>query len=209
MAERSSVAIPTDLLEQVERGNVLLFIGEGLAREQAGEPPLEGLAAELAARAEIADAERLSFAELAQAYEDERGRQSLVDLVLRRFQAVGDAPLPAHRLIAGLAQCGVLATTDLSGRLERAFRATLMTESYALSPRPIARLWSNKLLVMLDLADLAHPAERPSTEQRAQIQAQLAAAASTTFFGEDFTWAAQQASDWLEQHARELREDRS
>ena len=112
--------IPTDLLEQVERGNVLLFIGERLTHALTGTDALAGLADELATRTGLTDP--LSFPELAQAYEDERGRHALVDLVARHFQALGDTPQPAHRLIAGLTHCGVLATTDLSGCLERAFR---------------------------------------------------------------------------------------
>jgi hypothetical protein len=58
-------------------------------------------------------------------------------------------------------------------------RVALETDTYKDSPRPITRLWSNKLLVMLDLADLVHPAQPFSDEQRAQVRRQLEADAST------------------------------
>jgi SIR2-like domain len=122
MAERTLVNIPTELLEQVERGNVLLFIGERLSHDPAGEAVLDHLTAELAERAGLANDSPLTFPEIAQAYEDERGRQALVDFVCRRIEELGDAPQPVHRLIAGLTQCSVLVTTTLSGRLEQAFR---------------------------------------------------------------------------------------
>ncbi len=121
MTDRAVVKIPTELLEQVERGNVLLFVGERLSRDSAGELVLDRLTAELAERAGL-DADLLSFPEVAQAYEDARGRQALVEFVSSRVAALGDEPQSTHRLIAGLTQCSVLVTTTLSGRVERAFR---------------------------------------------------------------------------------------
>jgi hypothetical protein len=122
MTEHTAITIPTELLEQVERGNVLLFIGERLSRDSTGEAMLDRLTAELAERASVTDTQPLTFPQVAQAYEDARGRQALVDFVSRRIAELGDEPQPVHRLIAQIAQCSVLVTTTLSGRLERAFR---------------------------------------------------------------------------------------
>jgi hypothetical protein len=55
MTDRASIAIPTELLEQIERGNVLLFIGERLTRDSMGEVLLDRLTAELAERASVTD----------------------------------------------------------------------------------------------------------------------------------------------------------
>lgn len=122
MTVLTPMQIPTELIEQIERGNVLLFIGERLSHDLHGEAVLDRLTTELAKRADIDDSHSLSFPEVAQAYEDARGRQALVEFICTRIEAIGAAPQLAHQLIAGLTQCSVLVTTTLSGRLERAFR---------------------------------------------------------------------------------------
>src|SRR3954463_5587792 len=98
MTEHTAATIPTELLEQVERGNVLLFIGERLSRDSTGEAVLDSLTAELAERASVTDTQPLTFPQVAQAYEDVRGRQALVDFVSRRIAELGDEPQPIHRL---------------------------------------------------------------------------------------------------------------
>jgi len=115
------VSIPEELLEQVERGNVLLFVGERILRDAEGQAVLDQLALRLAARCSIADAEELSFPEVAQAYEDEKGRHALAQFLRDQLEGLGDQPQPVHRLIAGLTDCSILVTTCLDGRLERAF----------------------------------------------------------------------------------------
>ncbi len=81
MTKHTSITIPTELLEQVERGNVLLFIGERLSRDSTGEAVLDRLTTELAKRAGVTDPQPLTLPQVAQAYEDARGRQALVDFV--------------------------------------------------------------------------------------------------------------------------------
>jgi hypothetical protein len=116
------IPIPNELLEQVERGNVLLFIGERIVRDAAGRVHLDQLTAGLADRCGITDAEDLSFPEVAQVYEDEKGRQALIQFLIDRLEMLGDEPQPAHHLIVGLTgYCRVLITTNLNRLLERAF----------------------------------------------------------------------------------------
>src|SRR5215207_5515319 len=148
MTEHTSIALPTELLEQVERGNVLLFIGERLSRDSTGEAALDRLTTELAERASVTDTQPLTFPQVAQAYEDARGRQALVDFVSRRIPELGDEPQPVHRLIAHLTQCSVLVTTTLSGRVERAFReagrklqVVIRNEDIAFEDEPEAQLY--------------------------------------------------------------------
>ncbi|NIQ79616.1 MAG: hypothetical protein GTN93_16325, partial [Anaerolineae bacterium] len=117
------IPIPEELLEQIERGNVLLFIGERIVRDAEGRVVLDQLTAQLAARCGIADTEDLAFPEAAQAYEDDRGRQALVQFLRDQLEMLGDEPQQVHRLIAGLTDCNVLITTCLNCRLERAFEA--------------------------------------------------------------------------------------
>jgi hypothetical protein len=113
------ITIPIELLEEVERGNVLLFIGERIVRDAAGNVAFDELAAQLAVRADIAEAERLTFPQIAQLYEDEKGRDKLVQVVKDYFEGLGNAPQAVHHLIVGLADCTVLATTCFDGCLER------------------------------------------------------------------------------------------
>lgn len=116
------IALPDELLEQFERGNVLLFIGERVGRDDQGLALIDQLAATLAERAGVDPSSGLSFPEIAQVYQDKMGRQALVQIVLKQLDTLGDEPRPVHRLIAGLADCKLLVTTGLDGRLERAFR---------------------------------------------------------------------------------------
>jgi hypothetical protein len=116
------VPIPEELLEQFERGNVLLFIGECISRDAKGQTFTDRLAAKWAARCNALDGGTLSFPEVTQAYEDEKGRHALVQFVRDQLEAWGDEPQPAHRLIARLTDCNVLVTTCLDRRLEEAFR---------------------------------------------------------------------------------------
>jgi hypothetical protein len=120
--KREMTPIPEELLEQVERGNVLLFIGERVARDAAGQAVIDRLTAQLAARSEVTDKSELSFPEAAQACEDEQGRQALVQFVRGRLDTLGHEPQQAHRLIAGLTDCHVLATTCLDRLLDYCVR---------------------------------------------------------------------------------------
>ena len=56
-----NTTIPEELLEQVEQGNVLLFIGERIVRDAAGEVAFEQLAAQLVVRAGMSEVEGLTF----------------------------------------------------------------------------------------------------------------------------------------------------
>jgi len=114
------IPIPEELLEQIERGNALLFIGERITRDAEGRAVIDRLTAQLAARCNVADAGELPFPDVAQTYDDDKGRQALVQLVCDQLEELGDKPQQAHRLIAGLTGCNVLATTCLDRRLERA-----------------------------------------------------------------------------------------
>lgn len=115
------ISIPEDLLMQFERGNVLLFIGDRLLSDPQGRAVLDELTSELVARTKAEDSDYLSFPAAAQIYEDERGRNSLVQLIRDRLEELGHKPQPVHRMIAALTDCRVLVTTGIDQRLELAF----------------------------------------------------------------------------------------
>ncbi|MFN8463907.1 MAG: SIR2 family protein [Caldilineaceae bacterium] len=116
------VEIPHELLEQFERGNVLLFIGEQLVTDPSGRQIFDGLTEDIISRARIEDGDSLTFFEAAQLYEYEMGRQALVQLVRDRVEGLGEEPQPVHHLIASLQECSVFVTTAIDTRLEAAFQ---------------------------------------------------------------------------------------
>ena len=117
----SMIAVPEELVEQFERGNVLLFIGERILHDTEGQVVRDQLAFELTTRAGLEHPEDHTFFDAAQLYEDKMGRQALVQYVRERLEALGDEPQPVHRLIAGLTECKVMVITSLNRLLERAF----------------------------------------------------------------------------------------
>ena len=68
-------SIPEELLEQVERGNVLLLVGEGISRGVL--PSSAELAQELASRCDYPSEEPLTLPRVAGYFEMIRGRQGL------------------------------------------------------------------------------------------------------------------------------------
>lgn len=117
------IPIPEELLEQFERGNVLLFVGERISRDVEGVTVIDHLTEELLSRCgDVANKGEMIFSEAAQLYEDEMGRQALVQFLRERLEISRDTPQTAHRLIARLSSCNLLVTTCLDQRLERAFR---------------------------------------------------------------------------------------
>jgi Cdc6-like AAA superfamily ATPase len=116
------IPIPEELLEQLERGNVLLFVGERIVHDAEGRAVIDRLAAQMAARSGLTADGEWSFPEAAQAYQDEEGRQALMQFLCDELEVLGDEPQPIHGLITELADCKVLATTCLDRRLERALQ---------------------------------------------------------------------------------------
>ena len=71
------------------------------------------------------------------------------------------------------------------------------------SQEPLVRIWANKTLAMLDLATQAHAAAELEGEQREEVDNRLRNFRELDFFGEDFTWAANEALYWLEKRKNE------
>ncbi|MDX1521725.1 MAG: SIR2 family protein [Anaerolineae bacterium] len=79
------------------------------------------MALDLATRTSAKNPEQYSFPEAAQVFENEFGRNTLVQFVKDRLEALDDQPRSIHRLIAKLEVCHVLVTTGVDQRLEQAF----------------------------------------------------------------------------------------
>jgi hypothetical protein len=113
--------LPRELIEQIERGNVLLFIGERTLRNAEDQPMFDWLTNQLKIRSGIAESETYTFSEAAQGHEDNKGRQALVQFVRDQIDMLGNKPQPIHNLIAKLTACNLFATTCIDQLLEHAF----------------------------------------------------------------------------------------
>ncbi len=111
--------IPIELLEQFERGNVLLFVGEGINRGIL--PSAAELAEALAARCDYPAEEPLTLARVAGYYELTRDRQGLIQFLRDRLERPGVTLPRAHKLAARL-RPPVIVTTCYDRLLERALR---------------------------------------------------------------------------------------
>jgi hypothetical protein len=106
------MALSVELLEQIERGNILLFVGDGIGNGQL--PSATALADELAARCDYPSDEPRTLTHVAGYYELTRGRNGLVQFLRERLDTTAIAPSRAHQLIAGL-QAQVIIAGDGGG----------------------------------------------------------------------------------------------
>jgi formylglycine-generating enzyme required for sulfatase activity len=111
--------IPIELLEQFERGNVLIFVGEGIHR---GALPLSvELAQELARRCDYPPDEPVTLPRVAGYYEMMRDRNSLIQFLRDRLENPTLRPQRPHQLITRLGP-RVIVTTCYDRLLEHALR---------------------------------------------------------------------------------------
>jgi hypothetical protein len=115
------ISIPHELLEQIQRGNVVVLCGAGVSSSEGGLPSGSQLAQELAQRAALGDVSSISLPEVAQAYELEMGLQSLLAYITSRVEEPRGAPLRTHHLIATLPFKRII-TTNWDNLLEEALR---------------------------------------------------------------------------------------
>jgi hypothetical protein len=113
--------IPLELIEQIQKGNVVLFCGAGISAGPGGLPSGGQLTRELAERADLGDVSGMGLPEVAQAYELKMGYQSLVQYVIKRIDDPKYSPLRTHHLIAALPFNKVI-TTNWDNLLEEALR---------------------------------------------------------------------------------------
>jgi formylglycine-generating enzyme required for sulfatase activity len=113
------IQIPIELLEQFERGNVLLFVGEGINRSIL--PSSAELAQELAERCDYPPEEPLTLPRVAGYYKLSNDRQGLIQFLRDRLERPGVALPRAHELAAQL-RPPVIVTTCYDRLLERALR---------------------------------------------------------------------------------------
>ena len=113
--------IPTELLFELNRGNIVLFCGAGISVSDGGLPDGNQLAQELAERADLDDMAGKKLSEVAEAYKHKMGHHSLVNYIANRIDNLNLVPLPVHQLIVERRFKKVI-TTSWDNLLEDAFR---------------------------------------------------------------------------------------
>jgi hypothetical protein len=99
---QSPMAIPLELVEQLRKGNIMLFCGAGISISANGLPSSGQLVQELAQRANLGDASKLDLPAVAQAYAGKKGIQNLIAYITDRIDNPRYKPLRTHELIAEL-----------------------------------------------------------------------------------------------------------
>lgn len=110
--------VPLELLEEISKGNVVLFCGAGVSESDGGIPAGRQLAQELARRANLEDLASLSLPMVAQSYATKLGLHSLIAFIASRIDDPRYSPLPTHQLIATLPFTRIL-TTNWDNLLEQ------------------------------------------------------------------------------------------
>jgi hypothetical protein len=157
--------IPQELVEQLERGNVIPFLGHEIALGDAGEaglPSQSQLAEELARRSSFTDADQ-TFSRIAQQYEMEQGRNALLSLLRERLLDPARQPLKSHRLLVNL-PCRVIITTCLDDILERALYDARRPYNSVAGDVDVAYEDQSKLLLVRMYGSLDQPGSVVVTE---------------------------------------------
>ena len=112
--------IPDQLVKAIAGGNAVLFVGAGLSRG-AGLPGWADLLAPLMDEIKLPEARRQDLLQAAQDYEIARGREALLEHVLRATDTADTEPTAVHRRLPDL---GIDAwiTTNYDDLLERTLR---------------------------------------------------------------------------------------
>jgi formylglycine-generating enzyme required for sulfatase activity len=117
----TNFTILKNLVEQLCRGNCVLFVGAGISMGEGGLPSGRQLAKELAERCDY-PGEDLSLNRVAQYYEDTIDRASLLQYVCQRIREARRDPLETHELIASL-PFKIIVSTNYDCLIERALEA--------------------------------------------------------------------------------------
>jgi hypothetical protein len=135
--------IPLYLIEEITKGNCVLFVGAGLSI-QSGLPTWTELVKPLAQ--ELGISLETDYPRIAQYYENQMGRQSLVSKIQAAIQKPV-SPSEAHQLIARL-PFQVIFTTNYDSLLERALSSAGRSFNVTLSDEGAAYWSADKVQVV-------------------------------------------------------------
>lgn len=113
------VELSDDLVDELEKGNCALVVGERISGGAAETPTSIELAKELAELCGF-EGSGISLPAVSQYYEGTRSRKSLIDYIRKRVESVSHETSKAHRLIAEL-PFQIIISTGFDTLLEKAF----------------------------------------------------------------------------------------
>jgi len=118
----TDLTIPKDLVEQLSKGNCVLFVGAGISMGQGGLPGGGQLAKELAERCNY-PGDDFPLDRVAQYYADKKkSKADMLKYVCQRIREARQEPMETHRLIAAL-PFKVIVSTNYDCLIERALEA--------------------------------------------------------------------------------------
>jgi len=98
----NDLTIPKNLVEQLGKGNCVLFVGAGIGMGEGGLPGGGQLARELADRCDY-PGDDFSLDRVAQYYADKKkSKADMLKYVCQRIRETRQEPMETHRLIAAL-----------------------------------------------------------------------------------------------------------
>lgn len=140
----TDISIPIELLEQFERSNVMLFVGEGM--NQGVLPSSAELIEGLATRCDYPSEEPLTLPRVAGYYEMTRGRHGLVQFLRDQLDSL-PRPLRTHRLLIQL-RPRVIVTTCYDRLLEHALREADIPYTVVVGNAEVAYAEEGKMLLV-------------------------------------------------------------
>jgi hypothetical protein len=117
----TDLTIPKNLVEQLCKGNCVLFVGAGISMGQGGLPGGGQLAQELAQRCDY-PSDDLALPRVAQYYAETMAKADLLRYVCQRIREARPEPMETHRLIAAL-PFKIIVSTNYDCLIERALEA--------------------------------------------------------------------------------------
>nr|NIO72641.1 hypothetical protein [Anaerolineae bacterium] len=117
----TDLTIPKNLVEQLCKGNCVLFVGAGISMGEGGLPGGGQLAQELAQRCDY-PGDDLSLPRVAQYYADTIDKADLLQYVCQRIREARREPMETHQLIAAL-PFKIIVSTNYDCLIERALEA--------------------------------------------------------------------------------------
>jgi hypothetical protein len=117
----TNLTIPKNLVEQLRKGNCVLFVGAGISMGEGGLPGGGQLAQELAGCCDY-PGDDFSLPRVAQYYADTIDKGDLLQYVCQRIREARQEPMETHQLIAALPFKAIV-STNYDCLIERALEA--------------------------------------------------------------------------------------